>query len=1022
MAQQAVFTVLERGGSIAVDEAKYLLGVSEKLDSAKKQLEGIRAFLKDMDERMMKGSAMAKNLVSNVREVAYEVENIIDTANILTRQTDPKTSIKGAICKHACFPIYLTHLHNLGARIDAANAMMKTIFEESKRHNIAATAIAEPYDDMTQDDTIKHWRSVHPDFEEEVDVIGFDEQIKQINDVLLDERSKHLSVLSIVGPGGAGKSTMAKKVYSSAVTRGHFKVHAWITVSQKVVPHNLLTEMVKRLVPSHQLEDMIRRVIKEEEAKEVKEVTDLERLVPPHLLEEIPRHLLEEVLMHMLEDEKANKAKKNTLIPRHLFEEMIKHNIADWKAKGAKEEGKEEVKDLLEELIKRTKEDEEAREAEEARKAKNIEDLDKLSEEQLTKLLHKFGLRERYLIVLDDIWSTDVWDIIQAAFPDKKNGSIVILTTRNEAIALHPQARKKIYKPKLLNEEESTKLLLKIALPEHVLDVDSDSSADMGQNMDEMKKLGKDLAMRCYGLPLAIIVLGGYLSRNLDVAEWKRLTSNMDWHVLIKDNRIIGTILDLSYYDMPSHLRSCFMYTTAFPENSTIDIRVLARLWVAEGFIPLVRGHTREQVAVKYVAELVQRCMIQVERRTMSGRIKEVKVHDILRGWGIERARREGVIKDYHDEEDIEAAYSEEMLKAYRVVLHGSLEREVGTSMRKLRTLLDFTLSFKNPKVQVAKSFQVLRVLYLHCSGKVSLPREIGQMKYLRYLGLGGNCLYHLPSSVGDLLSLETVYATASIHHIPGSLWDIPTLGLMHILDARSWSVPRISLDSKMHVMVFSTRGKTDVPTSSTRTTIIRDAKRIMEATQQQVSRNKNPNLSCCFGMRYDRHDLEIVGRCKRGLQVPDDVPNFEEMHDIALLKICCANLLSSDQIMLELGRMKLLKMLEIGDNSYTGLVMTCPSGSFPCLERLVFHDLAVKDWKIEHGSLKSLRRLTLCMCPNLSYLPRGLTWLPDLVKVDLIAMSPGYHQDTVVQALKEKGCVVSVSSDEKKFQHLQVP
>lgn len=249
-----------------------------------------------------------------------------------------------------------------------------------------------------------------------------------------------------------------------------------------------------------------------------------------------------------------------------------------------------------------------------------------------------------------------------------------------------------MYKPKLLDENESTQFLLSVALPQYLWD--GSNREVMGKDLDDLKEVGKDLAKKCRGLPLALVVLGAHPSRNFDISEWKRLTRSVDWHALITHDTIIGAKLDLSFYDMPSHLRSCFMYTTAFPEDFHIDVRLLSNLWVAEGFIPLVRDHTREEVAVSYVTELVQRGMIQVAKQRRSGAISLVKVHDVLRNWGIGRARREGLIKDCHDAQDMKADYSDEVMKAYGVVLHGFQETQgIGTSMRKLRTLVDFTLS-----------------------------------------------------------------------------------------------------------------------------------------------------------------------------------------------------------------------------------------------------------------------------------------------------------------------------------------
>ncbi|KAL6861453.1 hypothetical protein ACP4OV_017153 [Aristida adscensionis] len=1178
MAEQAVFPVLERIGSVAVDEAIYLWGVSDKLESAKKQLLSMKAFLKDLDDKMLKGGAMARNLISEVREVAYEVEDIIDTANIMKRKSNPKISITGAIYKYVAFPTYLTHLHKLGKRIDSANARLNTIFENFDKFNIVATAIAEePQAYIAEDDTIKHWRSVYPHFGKQIDVIGFEEQIENIKNDLLDKRNSHLTILSIIGPGGAGKSTMAKKVYELSAVKGHFEAHAWITVSQRFVPYDLLKEIAERLVPhdilevmikliielekaelerfvpsdlieevlqrimekdkkakkatmfrfisrshmeerikhaiqdwkadevKHLLEQRIKQAIKDWEAEESEEAEEvkylLEELIRLIMKEEdtevevkkveapkeenakeaqvkkldtlkeenteefevtneedqkeenaeevevekvivlkedkteeakvkyiqglqklVPRHLLEEVLQGIIEDEKAAQAKKaNASIeldhlkgkikhamqdlkakeakPKYNLEELIKHALACCKAKEEDEEYKEiEVKYLLEELIRRSMQMEH-------RKAK----LDELKQVQLMKLLHIFAQSGRYLIVLDDIWSTNAWDIIRAALPDKKNGSRVVFTTRKEVVAQHPESRKKIYRPKLLNEEESTQLLLSTALPEYMLDGSSNNTAAARKNLEELKELGKDLALKCCGLPLAIVVMGGHLSRRPEANEWKKLTSSTDWQAWIADDRIIGGILDLSYYDMPSNLRSCFLSTTAFPEDSSIDIGDLTSLWVAEGFIPLVRGQSRKAVAIEYVAELAQRCMIQVEKRAFSGRTRAIKVHDILRDWGIRRARREGLVKDCYNVEDLEASYSDEVMEAYRVVLHGKLARKADTSKRRLHTILDFKFSYT--KV-MANSLRTVCVLYIDSPGDVHLPKEIQLVSYLRYLGLGGKGCYFLPSSIGGLLNLETFHATGVVFRIPNSLWKIQTVNNVYASRVDSWSVPHISSKSKLEVMVAL---RTGTPRST------RDGVWTMKATKQQIIENKSPGISCCFVMCYHGAQLDVVGRCE-GPQIPYYISEVRDLASARWLTIYCTNLLRNDQDILELGGLQRLWHLEIGKQSYTGPVITFRSGNFPRLAQLVLHDLGVVDWKLEHGSMAGLERLTLCKCPNLKHLPEGLLLLPNLRKLNLIAMPPScYQEGTVAWQLKQKGCVVFVSSNEEDFKHMDV-
>ncbi|MGV7343297.1 NB-ARC domain-containing protein, partial [Mycobacterium kansasii] len=82
------------------------------------------------------------------------------------------------------------------------------------------------------------------------------------------------------------------------------------------------------------------------------------------------------------------------------------------------------VRDLLQSLIKDlmtlTKEE--------------LEMVEKMNEVQLKEKLFNHLKEKRYLVVLDDIWNTEAWDSLDAAFPDMNKRSRVLLTTRNREV------------------------------------------------------------------------------------------------------------------------------------------------------------------------------------------------------------------------------------------------------------------------------------------------------------------------------------------------------------------------------------------------------------------------------------------------------------------------------------------------------------------------------------------------------------------------------------------------------------
>uniref|UniRef100_A0A2N9HQQ0 Uncharacterized protein n=1 Tax=Fagus sylvatica TaxID=28930 RepID=A0A2N9HQQ0_FAGSY len=80
---------------------------------------------------------------------------------------------------------------------------------------------------------------------EDGDVVGIESSRDELIGWLV-EGSSYRSVVSLVGMGGLGKTTLAKKVYDHQLVKGHFDCHAWISVSQSFNVEDLLRNMIKQ--------------------------------------------------------------------------------------------------------------------------------------------------------------------------------------------------------------------------------------------------------------------------------------------------------------------------------------------------------------------------------------------------------------------------------------------------------------------------------------------------------------------------------------------------------------------------------------------------------------------------------------------------------------------------------------------------------------------------------------------------------------------------------------------------------
>ncbi|XP_075503349.1 putative late blight resistance protein homolog R1A-10 [Primulina tabacum] len=75
-------------------------------------------------------------------------------------------------------------------------------------------------------------------------IVGFEEQLVQIKDRLTGEPDKLNILLSLVGMGGIGKTTLATNVYKDPCVACHFDIRIWVTVSQSYSTREIMLHVL----------------------------------------------------------------------------------------------------------------------------------------------------------------------------------------------------------------------------------------------------------------------------------------------------------------------------------------------------------------------------------------------------------------------------------------------------------------------------------------------------------------------------------------------------------------------------------------------------------------------------------------------------------------------------------------------------------------------------------------------------------------------------------------------------------
>ncbi|XP_026432404.1 putative disease resistance protein RGA3 [Papaver somniferum] len=147
------------------------------------------------------------------------------------------------------------------------------------------------------------------------------------------------------------------------------------------------------------------------------------------------------------------------------------------------------------------------------------------------------------LIVLDDVWmdhGIDVGELLKDLLSLTCQGSKILMTMRNtKDIPPMTDCRYIIYQLQVLSKNDCWSIIKKIAF-----------GLDGAKETTDLIDIGKKIAGKCGGLPLAAKTLGCLLYSKKDSGEWLSILNNPIWNLSTEENRENKTISLLKFsYD-----------------------------------------------------------------------------------------------------------------------------------------------------------------------------------------------------------------------------------------------------------------------------------------------------------------------------------------------------------------------------------------------------------------------------------------------------------------------------------------
>ncbi|KAF7099479.1 hypothetical protein CFC21_101108 [Triticum aestivum] len=186
-----------------------LKGLHPRITSLRDELRSIKAALEDLSQ-LEEPSLQVKEWMSQLRELSYDIEDCIDDFVHGPVQDDAHD---GLTSKIAGWLRMIQHYHQIGGNVDKLKERALEVNDRRKRLKLDVAPSSSSA--MAFDPRLSAL------FEEADRIIGIDGPRDELVNVLTGETDlvQERRVISIIGAGGIGKTTLANQVYTEVKSK-----------------------------------------------------------------------------------------------------------------------------------------------------------------------------------------------------------------------------------------------------------------------------------------------------------------------------------------------------------------------------------------------------------------------------------------------------------------------------------------------------------------------------------------------------------------------------------------------------------------------------------------------------------------------------------------------------------------------------------------------------------------------------------------------------------------------------------
>ncbi|KAM2820176.1 hypothetical protein PS2_038506 [Malus domestica] len=238
--ESAASLLIGKIAAILENEASSIAAVRDEVDGLKLELISMKSFLIDAEgkEPQTEGE---RTWVTSVRDLTCDAENVIDEFLYHIYDKQSATPFAKLLHRTIYFPKNLWHRHRIAKKLQKITKKIKAIPERNERYGVSTI-------EGTSSDSVPRWvknKAESSLYIMEDELIGIEDKKQTLMGLLMNGEENEM-VVSVVGMGGSGKTTLVANTFNNENVKRHFDCYAWITVSQTFVIEDLFKNLIKQ--------------------------------------------------------------------------------------------------------------------------------------------------------------------------------------------------------------------------------------------------------------------------------------------------------------------------------------------------------------------------------------------------------------------------------------------------------------------------------------------------------------------------------------------------------------------------------------------------------------------------------------------------------------------------------------------------------------------------------------------------------------------------------------------------------